>query len=380
MTQNAIVGYPRVGAQGEFKYLMEAYAKGNISGDILWRNANQLKKEQWLQQEEKEIDFIPSNDFSFYDSMLDTAYLLNAVPKVYQDLSFNELDTCFSMARGFQSEMKDVKPLSIRKWFNTNDRYMVPVLDDTTEIQITGSKPFEQFLEALTLGFQTKPVLVGPFTFLKLSDCSVNKKKKDFTTVFVKAYQEIFYRLGALGAQWLQLDEPALTGELKPEDMELFVSLYRPLLKSKERLRILLQTYFGDICDVYRQVVDLGFDGIGLDFVEGKKSKDLIKTYGFPSGTLLFAGVVSGKSICKNDYAKTLQLLHELEAFVPKKNIVISTSCSFLPLTSSLEHEETKKQWKRDHKYHRAFAQDKLRELADLKRLFDDEDDAAAKI
>lgn len=369
MSQCAIVGYPRVGSQRELKFWTEDYFKGRISAETLRQNAAGLRKEQWLVQKQNGIDCIPSNDFSFYDGVLDTACLLNAVPQSYKALGLNELGTYFAMARGYQGEAGDVKALAMRKWFNTNYHYMVPVLDDTTEIQLAGDKPFAEYGEALALGIRTKPVLLGPFTFLMLADYPGRRRRTDFVQSMIEAYTEIFDRFNELGTQWVQLDEPALVLDLGEEAIGLFRSLYTGLLADRGGLKVLLQTYFGDIRDAYAETAELGFDGIGLDFIEGKQTLDLIREHGFPPNTVLFAGLVNGKNIWRNDYEKTLYILNELTEHADR--IVISTSCSLLHVPYTLGNEENMDS---DIKGHLAFAREKLGELNELKTLFDNPD------
>ena len=273
------------------------------------------------------------------------------------------------MARGYQGEKGDVKALAMRKWFNTNYHYMVPVLDEKTKIRLVGSKPFELYSEALALGVKTRPVVLGPFTFLKLAEYSGSKE--DFAEDMIRAYQEIFDRFAVLGAEWIQMDEPVLVTDLDAEDIALFVTLYEALLSAKGRLKVLLQTYFGDIRDIYQNVTAMDFDGIGLDFVEGKQTLSLIQNFGFPEGKQLFAGVVNGRNIWCNDYKKTLELLRLLEAEAGRDRIVISTACSLLHVPYTLDNETDMDD---TYKQHFSFAEEKLVELADLKRLLDNAD------
>ena len=167
--KTSVVGYPRVGAFRELKFNTEKYFKGIIPIEELQITAYNLRKSHWESQKENKVDFIPSNDFSFYDNMLDTAALLNVVPKRYKSLQFDALDEYFAMARGYQGEDGDVKALAMKKWFNTNYHYMVPEIEDDTKISLVGTKPFNEFLEAEKQGIKTKPVIIGAFTFLKLA-------------------------------------------------------------------------------------------------------------------------------------------------------------------------------------------------------------------
>lgn len=367
MCKNAIAGYPRVGSQRELKFWTEDFFKGKLSAEKLECNSRNLRKEQWQLLQQMGIDFIPSNDFSFYDGVLDTAYLLNAIPENYQKLELNGLDTYFSMARGYQGEKGDAKALSMRKWFNTNYHYMVPVLDENTKIRLNGRKPFEQYNEALALGIETVPVIVGPFTFLKLADIRGNTCREAFIQDMAEAYVKIIQEFGSLNCKWLQLDEPSLVTDLDREDISLFTEIYTKLLGAGRTVKIKLQTYFGDIRDIYVEVVKLGFDGIGLDFIEGKKNMELVQTNGFPKATLLFAGVVNGKNIWKNNYDKTLLLLGQLEEKVEKDRIVISASCSLLHVPYTI-HSESSMDYK--YKQYLAFAKEKLEELSELKELY----------
>ncbi|MCK9222594.1 MAG: 5-methyltetrahydropteroyltriglutamate--homocysteine S-methyltransferase [Limnochordia bacterium] len=372
MVKSAIVGYPRVGSRRELKLWIEDYFNGYITATTLQKNAAGLRKDQWLLQQQRGIDFIPSNDFSFYDNLLDTAYLLNVIPQQYTNLGLDPLDTYFAMARGYQGKQGDVKALALRKWFNTNYHYLVPVLDSRTQIRLNSDKPFQEYQEALEIGVNTKPVLIGPFTFLKLADCQGERPLQDWALELVEGYIEILRKFAASREiQWVQLDEPALALDLSIDEVKLFTTLYRKLLAQRGKVKILLQTYFGDIRDVYKEVITLGFDGIGLDFIEGAKTKELIQSNGFPKDTFLFAGVVNGKNIWRNDYAKTLHLLQELEQYIEKERVVLSTSCSLLHVPYTTKHEQNIQE---EYKSHFAFAEEKLAELCELKSLFADPD------
>ena len=164
MLQTTIVGYPRIGSQRELKFSTEAYFKGQISGEELQSRAAALRAAHWQRQQYMGIDTIPSGDFSFYDGALDTAFMLGAVPQEYRDLGLSDLDTYFAMARGYQGKSGDVKALAMRKWFNTNYHYMVPVLDSSMQIQLSDDLPFRMVAEAQALGIETRPVILGPLT------------------------------------------------------------------------------------------------------------------------------------------------------------------------------------------------------------------------
>ena len=225
----------------------------------------------------------------------------------------------------------------------------------------------DEYLEAKELGIETKPVILGAFTLLKLLKFSGSKKQEDVIDDFVIAYMDIVTKFHSIGAQWIQFDEPYLVRDLSKEDIALFHQLYSKILSVKHSVHVLLQTYFGDIRDCYQEVCSLPFDGVGMDFVEGVKSLELIQTYGFPADKILFAGVINGKNIWRNAYAKTCSLIETLQTYC--NEIVLSTSCSLQHVPYTLEHENKLSQ---DYKKYFAFAEEKLRELQELKEILEE--------
>ena len=174
----------------------------------------------------KGITEIPSNDFSHYDNFLDAAFLFNVVPASVQNLELSDLERYFALGRGYQGEKGDVRALPMKKWFNTNYHYIVPKFEKDTQVKLAGHKIFDEFQEAKELGLNTRPVLVGPFTFLQLSDFEEGVKAEDFVDSLVAAYQEVFAKLAELGATRIQLDEAALVKDLTAEEKS---SLLEPL-------------------------------------------------------------------------------------------------------------------------------------------------------
>lgn len=366
---SAVVGFPRVGKLRELKFASEKYFRDEMDCAELLEVAKLLKKEHWEWQKNSGVQYISSNDFSFYDSMLDMAVLLNVVPKCYKELNLNEIDTYFAMARGYQGTAGDVPALAMKKWFNTNYHYLVPEIEADTEIKLSGTKPFEEYLEAKQAGVQTKPVLIGAFTFLKLARYQGHNTACDYADSTIQAYRELLKQFDGLGSEWIQFDEPALVMDLTAEDIQLFEHLYKHILADKGNLKVLLQTYFGDVRDCYECVTALDFDGIGLDFLEGKRTKELVEAYGFPKEKILFAGLVNGKNIWKCNYEKVLAVLHELKNYA--EQIVLSTSCSLLHVPYTLENETNLEQ---GVKQHFSFAVEKLQELQELGALAECDD------
>ncbi len=364
--KTSVIGYPRVGALRELKFATEKYFRNEITAAELEKSAEEIRKGNWLAQAESGIDYIPSNDFSFYDTVLDTAVMLNIIPARYKELKLSPLDTYFAMARGYQGKNGDVKALAMKKWFNTNYHYMTPEIADDTQVRLNSSKPFGEYAEAKELGVNTKPVITGPFTILRLVRFTGRKKAGDFALEIAGVYREILAKLDCMGAEWVQLDEPYLVYDLSEEDISLFKKLYTEILKSKGNLKILLQTYFGDICDCYKEALGLDFDGIGIDFTEGKKSLELVKENGFPSDKVLFAGLINGKNIWKNNYAKTAGVITQLREYT--ENIVLSTSCSLLHVPYTLKNETKLSECCKEHF---AFAAEKLGEMSELKKILE---------
>lgn len=367
--KTAVVGYPRIGALRELKFALEKYFRYEISEEELEATAKALRKVHWLTQREAGIDYITSNDFSYYDIVLDTAFLLNIIPARYKKLDISELDRYFAMARGYQGENGDVKALAMKKWFNTNYHYIVPEVEDDTDIRLSGSKLWDEYNEAKHENIETKPVITGVYTLLKLCRFTGEKNADDFAYAFANAYKEVLKKCNDTAIQCLQFDEPALVQDMTDKDRELFVKLYSNILGEKGKCKVLLQTYFGDVRDVYEDIVKLPFDGVGLDFIEGKKTPELINKYGFPDDKILFAGVVNGKNIWKNHYEKTLDIINTLK----EKNIktVLSTSCSLQHVPYTLENET---KLSKEYTDYFAFAKEKLVELKELSQIAESDD------
>lgn len=362
--KSSVIGYPRIGRLRELKFKLEKYFRGEISEDEVFAIQKELQLEHWKIQKDNNVNFIPSNDFSFYDNMLDTAYILNVIPERYRKLQLSELDTYFAMARGYQGKSGDVKALAMKKWFNTNYHYIVPEIDDDTEIKLNGRKIFDSYLFAKQNNIETKPTIIGPFTFLKLAKFTGLKNIHDFVDSVAKVYSEIVNKLNSYGAEWIQFEEPYLSKDITSDDRAIFTALYQEILLSKNTTKVLLQTYFGDIIDCYDDVVGLDFDGIGLDFISGTQTLKLIENKGFPKSKVLFAGVINGRNIWKNNYKSTLEIINRISNYASE--IVIGTSSSLLHVPYTLKNESALSD---EYKIHFAFAEEKLNELNELQQI-----------
>ena len=355
--KTSIVGFPRIGEHRELKFQTEKYFRQEISEEELLTFAKALRQKHWQEIKQAGIEEIPSNDFSFYDQTLDTAVLFNIIPEEVAQLPLTDLERYFALARGYQGEKGDVKARPMKKWFNTNYHYLVPKFEKNTQVKVAGRKIFAEYQEAKALGIQTRPVLVGPFTLLSLAEYEAGCVAEDFVPALIQSYREVLLELAKLGAQWVQLDEPALVKDLAEKEKALLTALYQALLEENLGIKVLVQTYFGDVRDVYEILTHLPIDGLGLDFVEGKETLRLVQS-GFPKDKILYAGIVNGKNIWRNDYTKTVELIKQL----PVEQLVLTTSCSLLHVPYTVENET----FAADITAHLAFAKEKLGELVDL--------------
>lgn len=364
MMKTSVIGFPRVGTLRELKFASEKYFRHEITAQELTGIAADLRHRHWMTQVAAGIGFIPCNDFSFYDIVLDTAVLLGIVPKRYRELNASKLDTYFAMARGYQGESGDVKALAMKKWFNTNYHYIVPEIEDDTVISLDCEKLTGEYEEAKELGIKTKPVVIGPYTMLKLCRYVGSKNAEDFADDVAEAYRQLIAECDEENVEWLQFDEPSLVRDMDDDDKALFHRVYDRVFADRADCKILLQTYFGDVRDVYEDIINMPFAGIGLDFIEGKRTGQLIDGYGFPGDKVLFAGLVNGKNIWRNHYDKTLKVVGQLRD--KKIDVVLSTSCSLLHVPYTLKQETKLSQ---DYLRFFAFAEEKLIELSELAAL-----------
>ncbi len=310
--KTSVQGYPRIGKHRELKFATEAWLRGELSEGELHATGKRIRAESWKKMAEAGIDRIPSNDFSLYDPLLDTACLVGAIPEPYRIMGLSALETLFAMARGRQKgETDNVKALPMRKWFNTNYHYIVSELSDGTRFSLSHpAKPVEEFLEALSLGISTTPVIPGAMTFLSLARLTGNRSRSDYADDLARVYRELLSELAEAGAREVVFDEPYLASDLDESDKSLFVRLYE--LITPAPLDVALQIPYGDIRDVWQEVMSLPFARIALDFIEGPENLNLLRKHSFPRKTILTAGIISGKNVWKTDEGQALDLLGEI--------------------------------------------------------------------
>jgi 5-methyltetrahydropteroyltriglutamate--homocysteine methyltransferase len=327
-----VSGFPRIGAERELKFATEGLWGGQRTPDDLATVSREIRAQNWRLQRDAGIDLIPSNDFSLYDQMLDTVALLGAVPERYGRSSGSgdvDLDTYFAMARGRQGDGVDVTAMEMTKWFDTNYHYIVPELARNMKFELASSKPFDEYQEAKQQGIETKPVLIGPLTLLLLGKCvGGDFDRLELIGDLTEVYAEVLERLGGLGAEWVQIDEPVLAQDRSGAELEALERAYKRLAQVKSAPRVLVNTYFDHVGEAFPVLARLPVAGIGLDFVRGAKNRDLIGEHGWPEGKTLFAGVVSGRNVWINDLDRSLGLLGELREATG--DVVVSSSCSLL--------------------------------------------------
>ncbi len=358
MITTATIGYPRIGPKRELKKALESFWKGDIKENELQSTAKDLRKKNWEIQKENGIDLITSNDFSFYDQVLDTICLLGAVPDRYNWQGDDvDLKTYFAMARGSQTKELDVSALEMTKWFDTNYHYLVPELKSDQKFKISSQKPFEEFKEAQSAGYKTKPVLLGPITFLLLSKSTEGKNTLDLLDNLLPVYLEIVKKLNELGAEWIQIDEPIFVKDLDEGVISKIKKTLNSIKEAAGNSKILLTTYFESIDQkVKEEVFASDVDAVHLDLVRGENNFNYIKD----SNKTLSLGVINGRNIWKSDLTQIIDQIKDV-----KGDFIISSSCPLLHTPYDLDLEtkvpENIKKWL-------AFAKQKLQEINILKQ------------
>ncbi|MGE6578696.1 5-methyltetrahydropteroyltriglutamate--homocysteine S-methyltransferase [Paenibacillus xylanexedens] len=357
MTKSSVLGYPRIGADREWKKALEAFWAGKLEETEFHARLQEIRIDHLRKQQAKGIDIIPVNDFSYYDHILDTAVMFGIIPKRFAyDGGSVPLSVYYGIARG----TKDAAASEMTKWFNTNYHYIVPELDGASPT-LTENKPLLAYREAKEkLGIEGKPVIVGPLTFLKLSKGYDKSETDAWLDRLLPLYTQLLQELASEGVQWVQVDEPILVTKLSDEDVQRLNKIYETFATAVPGLNIMLQTYFESV-ENYNDIVALPVQGVGLDFVHGLSgNSQSIQTSGFPADKVLGAGIIDGRGIWKASLQGKLQLLNELAEFVTPERIIVQSSCSLLhvPVTTEREAKLTS-----ELKNALAFADEKLDEI-----------------
>jgi len=365
------LGYPRIGERRELKKAIEGYWAGTITYEELIKVGNNIKSENWQMQQQAGIDLIPSNDFSFYDQILDHTFAFNAIPERFSKLPFSnsklKLDLYFAMARGYQDGEKDITAMEMTKWFDTNYHYIVPEFYKDQRFWLFDFKLINEFLEAKKLGITTKPVLIGPVSFLLLG----KEKEPDFDRIdllgnLLQVYFEVLSILQDNGVDWVQFDEPFLALDLLPAQKRAFSNAYSRIKKNFPSIKTLLTTYFEGLSDNADLAVSLPVDAIHVDLVRAPEQLEQILDM-VPDSMKLSLGVIDGRNIWKNDYKKSHLLIDKAVKKIGSEQVMIAPSCSLLHVPYDLDLESHDSTLLPDIKQWLSFARQKIEELIDLK-------------
>jgi 5-methyltetrahydropteroyltriglutamate--homocysteine methyltransferase len=362
------LGFPRMGVHRELKKALEAYWAGRLDEPGLLEVGKVLKLNHWVLQKQLGIEHIPSNDFSFYDHVLDTAAMVGAVPERYTWRGPQvDLATYFTMARGAARKpgQADVAAMEMTKWFDTNYHYIVPEFTARQAFSLASLKPIEEFLEARAVGVHTRPVLLGPVSFLLLG----KSKGTGFDPLtlldrILPVYESVLQQLAQAGAHWIQFDEPTLALDTRDEARRAFASAYGRLSEVSSDLRLLVATYFAELAANLPSALALPVAALHLDLVRAREQLDKVLKI-IPSGLRLSLGVIDGRNIWKTDLVRALGLVEQASGAVGSDRLLIAPSCSLLHTPADLDVERHM-----DHELRGwlAFAKQKLEEVVILER------------
>jgi 5-methyltetrahydropteroyltriglutamate--homocysteine methyltransferase len=367
------LGYPRIGNNRELKKAVEGYWSGRISYEQLMQISSTIKQKNWLTQKYLGIDLIPSNDFSLYDHVLDLTFAISAIPNRYAQLPRNsdksKLDLYFAMARGYQDGVTDITAMEMTKWFDTNYHYIVPEFYDNQKFWLSNFKLIDEFQEAKRLGIITKPVILGPVSFLLLG----KEKEEGFDRIdllgnLLEAYFEMISLLVDNGVEWIQFDEPFLALDLTPEQKGAFKTAYSRIRKNFPSVKLLLSVYFGGLSDNVELVAGLPVDAIHLDLVRDPAQLEIMMNL-VSCEKKLSLGLVDGRNIWKNDFANSLKLIAKAIEKIGEERVMIAPSCSLLHVPCDLELETNEEVLSPEIKQWLAFAKQKLEEVVLLTQL-----------
>ena len=333
---NTVIGYPYIGENREWKRSVESFWKQDVTEEVFQQQMKELRLDHIKRQQALGVELITVGDFTFYDRMLDLAVMFGLVPNRYEKLENpTNLTTYYAMARG----SKDIVACEMTKWFNTNYHYIVPEYEGK-RLHVTNNYILDNFIEAkVELDIVTKPTLIGPYTFVELSKGYDKKARVAFILELIPLYSQVINELVGAGAEWVQLEEPALTQSLSLDEVKIVQEIYKQLVESVPTAKIMLQTYF-EALSAYELLSKLPVAGIGLDFVHGKKENmTSLRKFGFPKDKVIGIGCVNGRDIwCANIAAVST----EVQAVLKLSNVQnawIQSSCSLqhVPVTTISE-------------------------------------------
>ncbi|RLJ73553.1 5-methyltetrahydropteroyltriglutamate--homocysteine S-methyltransferase [Pedobacter alluvionis] len=379
LTQN--LGYPRIGSQRELKKICENYWADKTGYKNVLQVGKNIRHENWNLQKEAGIDIIPSNDFSFYDHVLDHSLTFGAIPKRYNEVILKkgntELDLYFAMARGYQKEGLDVVAMEMTKWFDTNYHYIVPEFYKDQPFKLFSTKIIDEFYEAKQLGITTKPVLIGPVSYLLLGkEKETGFEKIDLIKNLLPVYIEILSRLDALDVEYVQFDEPFLTLDLTEKDKKAYEYAYKELRKAFPRLKIVLATYFEGLGNNLALTTSLPVNVLHIDLVRAENQLNDVLAL-LKEDIILSLGLVDGRNIWKNDFEKSVSIINQVVEKRGIDKVWIAPSCSLIHSPVDLDNETNEKNLSAEIKQWLAYAKQKIAEVATLKKLITNESPAS---
>ena len=367
------LGYPRIGNNRELKKAVEGYWSGKITYSQLIQISAIIKQKNWLTQKDLGIDLIPSNDFSLYDHVLDLAFAINAIPTRYAHLPRNsdksKLDLYFAMARGCQEGGTDITAMEMTKWFDTNYHYIVPEFYKNQKFWLSNLKLIDEFLEAKQLGIITKPVLVGPVSFLLLGkEKEPGFDRIDLLESLLASYFEMLSLLLDKGVKWIQFDEPFLALDLTSKQKEAFRITYSRIKKNFPAVNVLVVTYFDGLLDNSELVASMPVDAIHIDLVRTPEQLEPMLNL-ITEDKKLSLGIVDGRNIWKNNLANSLRLINKAVGKIGEDRVMLAPSCSLLHVPCDLDLETNEDILSPEIKLWLAFAKQKVEEVVVLKQL-----------
>ncbi|KAI0091982.1 5-methyltetrahydropteroyltriglutamate-homocysteine S-methyltransferase [Irpex rosettiformis] len=348
MVASSVLGFPRIGANREIKKAVEAYWAGKLSADELTKVAAEVKKTTWTSLKERGVDFIPSGDFSLYDHVLDHSAAFNAIPKRYLGHNLSPLDTYFAMGRGRQAGGVDVPASEMKKWFDSNYHFVVPEFSEETDFKLLFNKAVEEFKEAQALGINTRPVVLGPISFLVLGKAA-KEAKPGFQPIsllpkLLPVYKQLLSELKAAGAEWVQVDEPILVLDSASNYEKEYVAAYTELAPVSPK--IVIATYYGRLDSNVNIVAQLPVAGLHIDLARAPAQLDSVLAAVKPTQLILSLGLVNGRNIWKTDIEAAVKLGQKAIATLGAERVIAATSSSLLhtPVTLAAEDRLTPEQ------------------------------------
>ena len=374
MVQSSNLGFPRIGAYRELKKATEGYWAGNRSAEALKKTARDLRKKHWTLQRNAGLDHIPSNDFSFYDQVLDTIAMVGAVPPRFGwDGDTVDLETYFNMARGIQEKDVDATggegagahAMEMTKRYDTNYHYIVPEFYSGQEFSLASTKPVDEYREARQLGIETRPVLLGPVTFLLLGKAQEDDLQPlDLLDDLLPVYADVLQRLEDEGADVVQLDEPHLVLDLEERERQAFRDAYDALAEATD-LDIVLTTYFDGLHDNMATAFDLPVSAVHLDLVRAPDQLDLALDQ-LPEEMALSLGLIDGRNVWRSNLEALSYMVQQAVDALGSDRVLVGPSCSLLHVPVDLKTEtelsEEAMEWL-------AFATQKIDEIVGLAHL-----------